>query len=153
MSNIAKVLKSEISRLSRKEIRATVTPFVKQLRDLKRVIRAQNQRLQELERALAGKVDKQDTGQIQPELVKDKPSQRIRTSPESIKRHRKRLKLSQKDFGLLLGVSTLTVSKWETGHAKPRGRNKEAFALVRQMRPREARARLEKIQGVAETES
>jgi len=62
MSNIAKVLKSEISRLARKEIRATVTPFVKQLRDLKRVIRAQNQRIQELEQALAGKVDKEDTG-------------------------------------------------------------------------------------------
>ncbi|MFQ6612401.1 MAG: helix-turn-helix domain-containing protein [Fidelibacterota bacterium] len=148
MTDIAKAFKSEISRLSRKEIRATINPLVKQTRDLKKLIRAQNQRIQELERSLAGKMDKKDTGQIQPELVKDKPQQRIRTSPDSIKRHRKRLKLSQKNFGLLLGVSTLTVSKWETGHAKPRGRNKEAFALIRQIRPKEAKARLEQLQGV-----
>lgn len=147
MVDIAKMLRSEIGRLARKEIRAMVQPLGEQIRDMKKIVRGQNMRIQELEAALATKADQEDAGKIQPALAKEKLTRSIRTSPASIKRHRQRLKLSQREFGLLVGVSTLTVSKWETGNAKPRGKNKETFALLRKMGFKEATARLEQIQG------
>jgi transcriptional regulator with XRE-family HTH domain len=36
-----------------------------------------------------------------------------------IKKNRKKLKLNQAEFGNLLGVHHVTVSKWESGHPSP----------------------------------
>src|ERR1700730_11550493 len=40
-------------------------------------------------------------------------------APEEIKQARKKLKLSQKAFADVLGVSFATVNRWERGHAEP----------------------------------
>lgn len=147
MADLVKMLRSEIGRLARKEIRAVVQPLGDQIQNMKKIIKGQNVRIQELELALDRKADIEDAGKIQPPFAKEQLIGDVRISPASIKKHRKRLKLSQRKFGLLVGVSTLTVSKWETGNAKPRGKNKQIFSLLRKMGFKEATARLDKILG------
>lgn len=142
MPDIAKLLKDEIRRIARSEARTATSTLTQKIGDLKKQNRAQGKQIKELHSALKTKVNKKDTGAIDPLLSKGKPVRAVRTSPKSIKQHRKRHKLSQRQVGLLLGVSSLTVSKWETGNAKPRGKNMEAFGLFRSMGLKEVQARL-----------
>jgi DNA-binding transcriptional regulator YiaG len=61
--------------------------------------------------------------------------------------HRKRLGLSAADAGKLLGVSALTVYKWEGGQVRPRSSYLPAIAALRSMGKREAATRLQELQG------
>ena len=63
----------------------------------------------------------------------------IRLSSTSIKKHRKRLKLSQGELGQLLSVSTNTIVRWEAGTSKPRDTYRSGIARLRNMGIREAR--------------
>jgi len=146
MLDIAKVLKDEISRLARKEVRSLIFPFTKQVQTLKKTIRDQNAKINAISKALSFKVDIKDSGVIIPHLSKGEASVKVRTSPKSIKRHRQRLKLSQRQMGLLLGVSTLTVNKWEMGNAQPRGKNLDSFSLLRRMGFKEVKTRLAEVE-------
>jgi DNA-binding transcriptional regulator YiaG len=145
MPNIAKILKDEISRLARKEAKALVLPVASQVRDLKKTIIQQKRQIAELQKELGKKPDQTATGSIQvdPKI----PEKSIRIAPASLRKHRQRLRLSQREMGLLLNVSTLTVCKWESGNTTPRGQNRKTIAELRKMGIREVRDRLKKIQG------
>ncbi|MDP3029427.1 MAG: NadS family protein [Deltaproteobacteria bacterium] len=49
------------------------------------------------------------------------PSRRFEFSPLDIKAIRERLKKSQSEFALMLGVSISTLQNWEQGRRKPEG--------------------------------
>jgi DNA-binding transcriptional regulator YiaG len=63
-----------------------------------------------------------------------------------MKTHRQKLGLSAKDYGLLVGVSALSIYKWEDGKVQPRGSALVKIAAVRQLGKREAARRLEALQ-------
>jgi len=142
MSNIAKILKEEISRLARKEAKIILSPMMKQIQSLKKIIRNQKNQINTLQTALSTKADIKDSGVINPNLNKRQILVKSRISPKSIKRQRQRLKLSQRQMGLLLGVNTITVNKWETGSTKPNGENLNSFILLRGMGLKEVKFRL-----------
>lgn len=62
---------------------------------------------------------------------------------------RKKLGLTAKQMGLLVGVSALTVYKWEHGTSKPRAKQLSAIAATRSLGKREAMAQLETVQAKA----
>ena len=146
MPDVGTVLKSEISRLARKEAKKMATGLSGSVQDLKRQLRQQRKEIADLHSALATKMDRRDEGKISPELSKEKPAARVRISTDSVKSHRKRLKLSQKQLGQLVGVTTITVSNWERGKSTPRGEKREAFAILRDMGLKEVKERLANIQ-------
>jgi transcriptional regulator with XRE-family HTH domain len=57
------------------------------------------------------------------------------------------LGLSAKDFGKLIGVSSLTVYNWENGKSKPRRSQLPGIISVRGLGKREAIRRLEALAG------
>ena len=59
-----------------------------------------------------------------------------------LKTHRKKLGLSAKDYGKLLGVSSLTIYNWEGGKSKPRRSQLPRIVAVRGIGKREAMQRL-----------
>jgi len=65
---------------------------------------------------------------------------------KGIRAMRKKLKLSQAQFGKLVGVSGYTVLKWEhgSGPLKLRSRTRRAFLAIRGLGIREVRLRLGK---------
>ena len=142
MPDVARALREEITRLARKETKAGVQPLAKQIRELRMAVRDQKKQISELRKQLSRKADNQPQAQIDPRAADQKA---VRISPGSIKKHRGRLGLSQKQLGLLLGVSSLTVGNWENGHSVPRGQNRLAIAELRRMRVRDAQARLGKL--------
>ena len=144
MPNLAQVLKEEISRLARKESKSMIGPLQKQVGDLKKTLRGQRQQIASLQKELGRKPTRVSTGQITPDVSS---RMTVRISPPSIKKHRNRLGLSQREMGLLLDVSTLTICKWEAGNAVPRGKNKLAIAGFRKLGKKEVRERLGMLAG------
>jgi DNA-binding XRE family transcriptional regulator len=71
----------------------------------------------------------------------NRPSRR-RFSPTRLAAHRKSLGLSAAAYAQLVGVSALTIYKWEAGATRPRPAQLEAIATVRSLGKREAAARL-----------
>lgn len=135
MPNVAQVLKEEISRVSRKEIRNVCDPMRKQVLTLRRTVRNQQAALERLERALSKMVAQTatDTGTALYATTGEEESTRARVTSASIKRHRLRLNLSQAELSELLSVSTNTIVRWEKGMSSPRAHHRTALLRVRDM--------------------
>jgi DNA-binding transcriptional regulator YiaG len=146
MPNIAIVLKGEISRIARKEVRAETQEFRKASAQYRSHIAALRRRIDDLERQLK-RVNKSGgrAAAAQPDGEDDQSTSR-RFSSARLAAQRKKLGLSAADFATLLGVSGQSVYKWEHGESRPRARQLEAIAALRGIGKREAAARLEKMQ-------
>jgi DNA-binding XRE family transcriptional regulator len=139
MPNIGTVLKSEISRVSRKEVRGetlalkkSISQYRSQIADLKRRVHALEQLVKRAGRANTGSA-------AQP----SDPGGNLRFSAKGLAAQRRRLGLSAASVARLLGVSALSVYKWESGKTRPRAKQIEAIARLRGMGKREAMKRLE----------
>lgn len=60
-----------------------------------------------------------EAGQIR--SGKRKPSRVLEITPPHIKQIRQKLKVSQSEFALMIGVSLRTLQNWEQGRRKPEG--------------------------------
>ena len=142
MPDIASVLKQEITRLARKEVAATARQQSKQMQSLKATTRNLRDQVATLEKTVSRLSREISNTQSQVEAA---PERAIRISPKSIKSHRRRLKLSQAQMAKLLGVSTASVTFWETGRTSPGRKNRKAIAELRQMGARDAKVLLESL--------
>jgi DNA-binding transcriptional regulator YiaG len=147
MPNIAVVLKDEIARIARKEVRSQTQDFKKASAQYRTHIAALRRRVDELERELK-RVRKGGTrGAAAASPTEDTTDgKQRRFSPTRLAAQRRKLGLSAADFATLLGVSGQSVYKWEHGEARPRAQQLEAIASLRGIGKREAAERLEKLQ-------
>jgi DNA-binding transcriptional regulator YiaG len=141
MPNIGTVLKSEISRVSRKEVRGetqalkkSISQYRSQIADLKRRMQALEQQVKRAGRGRERDGSPADTSE---------PSGNLRFSAKGLAAQRRRLGLSAASVARLLGVSALSIYKWESGKTRPRAKQIEAIARLRGMGKREAMKRLE----------
>jgi DNA-binding transcriptional regulator YiaG len=148
MPNIAVVLKGEIARIARKEVRAETEEFKKITAQYRSHIAALRRRVDELERQVkrAGK----GAGRAAPAADDDPDNEQTgqasrRFSATRLAAQRRKLGLSAADFAALLGVSGQSVYKWEHGEARPRARQLEAIAALRGIGKREAAERLAQL--------
>jgi DNA-binding transcriptional regulator YiaG len=149
MPNIAVVLKGEIARIARKEVRAETQEFKKASAQYRAHIAALRRRIDTLERQLK-RVSKSG-GRAQAEAPAGEEdgerSGSLRFSAKRFAAQRAKLGLSAAEFASLLGVSAQSVYKWEYGKARPRAKQLEAIAALRGIGKREATKRLEALQG------
>lgn len=143
MTNIASVLKSEIARVARKEVRA-------QTQTLKKAVAAYRSEIASLKRrtqALEQEVRRLGKGNAKPKSAvasEEKPTA-YRFSAKGLASQRRRLGLSAADCGLLVGASGLSIYKWESGQAQPRAKFLAAIAGLRAMGKKDAASRLEAL--------
>jgi DNA-binding transcriptional regulator YiaG len=144
MPNLAAILKEEIRRLARKEVkmlttstRRAVASYRREIARLKRLLGEQQRKLELLEQ-----LEKKRLAQGE-ETVLPQEQENVRFSARSVRAQRKRLKLSAEQFARLLGVSPLTIYNWEHGKARPRAAGLKALVAVRSIGRREALRRLE----------
>jgi DNA-binding transcriptional regulator YiaG len=143
MPNIAAVLKDEIRRLAKREIKAAtsttkqaVVQYRHDIAKLKQLVQGQQKEIAFLkaqERRRLGQPLTQDQEELEG----------VRHSARSVQAQRKRLGLSATDFGKLIGVSGLTVYNWEHGKGRPKKERLAALVAVRKLGKREATAKLE----------
>jgi len=139
MPNIAVALRDEIARLARKELRSSTESLKKAVATYRSEIAALKRRVDLLERQ--AKRSARVIASVKP-VQDDAANATHRFSAKGLATHRQRLGLSAADYGALLGVSSLSVYKWESGQARPRAKYLPAIAAVRSMGKREAAARL-----------
>ena len=130
LPNIASVLKSEITRIARKEIRAEVEGLKKSVSTYRSEIAALKRRSQALE---------QELKRLQKPAPKPEPmpnnetGQKLRFSAKRLAAQRQRLGLSADAVGLLVGASGQSVYNWEAGKARPRPSHLAAIAALRKL--------------------
>ena len=133
MPNLATILKQEIVRLARKEVRAEVQLLRKTGAQSRTDIAALKRRVAALEKQVArlGKVSvakKVETAQ--------QSTPGVRFSAKGFAALRRRLDLSAAEMGLLLGASDQSVYKWERG-VRPRVQQLPQIAALRKLSRRQ----------------
>jgi len=141
MANIGALLKAEITRLCRREIRKEMAVVRKATVSSRHHIAALRKQVSALEQK-AGQLAKRAGTPVrnEPAVLPDRP---VRFVAKGLKSLRARLGLSAAQFATLIGVSEQSVYNWETKKAIPR---KEQFATIIELRgigKREAQQRLQ----------
>ena len=145
MPNIATALKSEISRIARKELRTELDALKRhsmeqrsRITDLRRQIDALTKELKHVAKASSARAARADS------IASDSEDDGVhrRFSPTRLANHRTKLGLSAADYGQLVGVAGQSIYNWEQGKSRPRAAQLEALAAVRGISKKEAEKRL-----------
>lgn len=152
MPNLASVLKSEVSRLARKELRAETEALKKAVSSQRAEMAVLKRRFQELEklvRAMGKAAERSAGGQCVASAAEPPADDGVRFSAKGMASNRRRLGLSASDFGLLVGATGQSVYSWEAGKSKPRARSLGAIAALRGIGKKEVALRLATLKGAA----
>ena len=133
--NIASVLKGEIVRIARKEIRIEVESLKKAAGTYRSEIAALKRRTQSLEQELR-RVSKALPKRAP--VAIDESAKSLRFSAKGLVSQRQRLGLSADDCGLLLGASGQSVYNWEAGTVRPRASHLPAIGALRTLGKKQA---------------
>jgi len=125
---LQQVFKQEIVRLSQAEIKSAMTELLKQNKALSAELHLVNVRLRKVERALARANIELNP---QPKEKKIVPPEKIRVSPDLLKKLMTRLQLNQATLARLLGVTPQTISHWMVGRVQPSKELKSKIAILR----------------------
>jgi len=150
MSSVVKILKAEIARISKKEAKSATEVIGKSNTWLRKTVADLKKRLVLLEKEnkrLVAVVKKYQMAQ--PEKVDEEEGKKARFTSRGIRALRKRLRLSQADFGKLLGSTPHAVYLWEKkiGALNLRDKTKAAILSIRGLGAREASEKLAELRG------
>lgn len=137
MPNIAALLKSEISRLAKKEVRKEVAPLRKITAGYRREIAQLKRTLASLQRTTKQLANPRTSSEAS--IGPDRP---VRFVAKGLVSLRKRLGISADQMARLLGVSMQSVYNWERKKATPRREQVAAIVALRGIGKKEALQRL-----------
>jgi DNA-binding transcriptional regulator YiaG len=141
MPNIRTVLRDEIVRLSRKEIRAEALSTKKATAQHRHDIATLKGRVANLERQIA-LLTRKTIAEPQ-NTVAVRTGKPLRFVAKGLRSQRERLGLSAAEFGRLAGVSAQSIYNWERCAAIPRSEQLARLAALRGLGKREAATQLE----------
>ena len=149
MSNIVKVLKAEIMRISRKEAKEATQGIGKSNTWLRKIVADLKKRVVLLEKENKRLVEPMKRYQVESPQKPDEEISKARLTSKGIRSLRRKLRLSQFDFGKLLGTTTHSVYLWEKkeGALKLRDKTRQALLSIRGLRAGEARTKLDEAGG------
>jgi len=142
MPNIGSMLKSEIARLARREIRHEVQPLRKAGAGYRREIAALKRKIANLERQ-AKRLSKSPA--VSSATTSEATGTPTRFVAKGLRSLRQRLGLSAAELARLLGVSMQSVYNWERKKAVPRRSQVAAIVSLRAISKKEAQTRLEQL--------
>jgi DNA-binding transcriptional regulator YiaG len=142
MSNVASVLKEEIARVARREIRRETSSLKKSSTTHRSEIAALKRRILELERQLR-RMGRGGQSAQPAAANEDSVSPGSRFSAKSMAAQRLRLGLSAAECGRLIGASGQSVYNWEAGKARPSAQHLPAIFALRNLGRRQANEILE----------
>ena len=136
MGKIETVMKEEIARLARREVRQSVVPLKKEVRGLRARVRDLESRLRAAEKTAKHRAE----GCVTPPLEADAEEvEAARINGKWVQSLRSKLNLTQSDLARILGISVSGVRTWEYDLSKPRGKNREALVALRKLGRRDVK--------------
>ncbi len=141
MANLGALLKSEITRLARREVKAQTQQLRKAIGTHRRDIAALKRQVAMLSRQVrAGSVERRSAAK---KVTEASPTRFVAKGLKSL---RARLGLSAEAFAKLAGVSGQSVHNWENRKTTPGASQRVVLASLRSLGKREAQARLEEME-------
>jgi DNA-binding transcriptional regulator YiaG len=139
LGKLESTIKTEIQRLSKREIRATFVPLRREVRAIRLRLSSLSKNFSTLNRLTKEQMQNLPKKEMEatPEEVKAS-----RLTPERIRGLRKKLGISMRELGVLTGSSVGTILSWEKGKFKPRGEKKAALVALRKVRKRDVKKML-----------
>ena len=130
MTDIASILKSEITRLARKELRVQIEPYKKSAAHLKTQVTALRDEVSVLKRELKA-LNMQSQRKVAPPAKEQSKASRMRFTAKGFATMRSHFGISRAEMGMLIGASDQSVRKWEDGTAVPRAKFQQAIFALR----------------------
>jgi len=143
MGKVEGILRSEIIRLAKREIRKISVPMGKKVRSLKDVVSQLRRTVLALERFTTQQQKELGRGRIKLEATQEEVK-KSRFSPRLVRSLRKRLGITQKEMATLMGVTIGAIYQWEKGIFEPRGQKKGMLVALRKLGRREVKGLLKK---------
>ena len=147
MPNLAQALKQEISRIARKEVREDIaalrkasTAYRSEIASLKRAVKDLDAKLRSAKKMIASAAPVAEQ-----KAVAARPGRKRTFNAERLKAKRQSLGMSQAQMAQLLGISSLSLWKWESGQVTPRTAMLERYFVAMDMGKREAWKALEAV--------
>ena len=150
MSNVVKILKAEIARISKREAKSATKAIGKSNTCLRKTAADLKKRLVLLEKENKRLVAAMKKFQVEePQKPDQEEGKKARFTSKGILALRKKLRLSQADFGKLLGTTPHAVYLWEKklGALNLRAKTKAAILSIRGLGAREAKEKLAELGG------
>lgn len=149
MGKVEGIIKSEIIRLAKREVRKISVPLSREVWGMKSTVSQLRKTVSALEKFVT--LQQKELEKKEPPLKAPPEEVKMsRFSPRLIKSLRKRLGLSQREMASLGGVTVGAVYQWESGKFEPRGEKKAMLVALRKLGRREARRLLEKKKATIE---
>lgn len=143
MANINALLKQEIARVARKQIRTEIEPLRAATTEYRKVISTLKARLASVERELNA-VRRTEPAKAAV-LEEVSPSGGIRFSAKGLKAQRARLGLSASALARLMGVTTQSIYNWENEVSRPRASQLERIVALRKVGKKDVTRLLETL--------
>lgn len=144
MPNITSVIKEEIVRLARKEIRAETERLKKASAQYRSEIAALKRQVAALEKQLGRTEKKGPSSEVA--KTNEGSATSAKFNVKALISLRKRLGLTAAEMGVLVGISAQSFYLWERGKTTPRQKQIPAIAALKGIGRREAKARLASLQ-------
>lgn len=141
MPNIAALLKHEVARVARREVRAQTEVQRRASAQYRRDIARLKREVGELSRQVAF-LEGQERDRVKT-TPPEASTERVRFSARGLKSRREKLGLSAADYGALVGVTAQTIYNWENGKSRPAGEQLAALVALRSLGKREIVKRIE----------
>ena len=150
MSNVVRILKAEIARISKREAKSATQGIGKSNAWLRKSLAELKRRVFQLEKEnkrLITTLKKYQVETLQKFDVEE--GKKARFTSRGIQSLRRKLRLSQADFGKLMGTTPHAVYLWERkeGALNLRDKTKAAILSIRGLGAREAREKLKEAYG------
>jgi len=140
MANIASVLKAEIARVARKEVRSELESLKRASVQQRGAVAQLKRQVADLERELRFARRQVATKSRQTNAEADDTPRRF--SAGRLAEHRSKLGLSAAAYGKLVGMSGATLYLWEQGKSRPNPEQVKKLAAVRVLGRRAVQDRL-----------
>ncbi len=142
MAKLESMIKSEIVRLAKREIRRIAVPLKRDFRSMKGTLSQLRKAVLTLQRITSAQQKELEKRKMpleaEPEEVKT-----ARFSPRLIRSLRRRLRITQRELALLTGVTVGAIHQWESGQFKPGPEKRAIMVALRKLGRREVRKLLE----------
>ncbi|MDI6754140.1 MAG: helix-turn-helix domain-containing protein [Thermodesulfobacteriota bacterium] len=138
MGKIENIVKSEIVRLAKREVRAAFFPLRREVHRMRLNLSRLSKNFISLDRLAKEQVRQGDSKKLKMETNLEQ-AKAARFTPERIRLLRKKLGISQKDLAVLAGVSMGAVASWEKGKFHPKLEKKATLVAIRKLRKRDVK--------------
>ena len=142
MGKLEGMIKSEIVRLAKREIRKIARPLSRDVRSMRSTVSQLRKTVLALQRLTARQESESRKEKVLLEAAPEEVK-KSRFSPRLIHTLRKRLGITQKEMATLTGVTVGAIYQWENGIFEPRGQKKGMLVALRKLGRREVRKLLE----------